>query len=391
MKINLISPQTPFLEAIAFPPLNLLYLDSYIKKYGYTDTKIVDLNISTKIPEADVNIISATTPQFPYALSLLPKIKGVNIIGGAHASADPKSCGGFDKVVIGNGENCIIKCMKDIEINAVRHTYIGTQIPNLDDLPMPDRSVLDVNKYEYYIDGKLSTIAMTSRGCPYRCLFCQKMNEGVRFHSTKYVLKEIEHIIGCGYQGIYFEDDIFTMRKDLTELSCTLRYISWRCQIRPDENIRKIRTLANGGCTDVSIGIESGSQKILDIVNKKADITKVKHLMQVCKKNGIKVRAYIIVGLPGENHQTINATIEFLRETEPESVGVGTFIPYPGTYIYQNILNFDIKIEEPDYTKWFFRAGRGKYNCVVSTSGLTSEEILQYRDMIDKEFNSLTE
>lgn len=387
MKISLVAPQTPFLEAISFPPLNLLYLNSFLKMNGYKDTQIVDLNITGDVPQADVYIITATTPQFPYALDILKNIDGTAIIGGAHVTADPESCVSFDKIVVGDGEYALLQCLSDIKAGISRHEYTGVPVSNLDSLPMPDRNDIDPDNYKYYIDDKPSTIAMTSRGCPYNCYFCTKRHGKVRFHSTEYVLKELRHIRDCGYGGVYFEDDIFTLRKDLPELAEETRRFAWRCQIRPDENIQNIGLLSRMGCSHVSIGLESGSQKILDIVNKKADVKRVRDLIRECRVHDIKIRLYMIVGLPSETHETVRETVEFLRDVEPDSVGVGTFVPYPGTHIHSHMDKFDIRLEEKDYRKWYFRAGSSKYECVVSTSGLTAKEILDYRDKIDKEFN----
>lgn len=397
MKICFISPQTPYLENITSPPLNLLYLNSYLRMYGYDDTHVIDLNIERKdnIPEADIYAISATTPQFPYALELieLPIIRsGKTIIGGAHATSLPYSCNMFDKVIIGDGEIALLQCLDDIKNGIEKHTYIGSQEANIDNFPMPDRNDIDISKYKYFIDDKLSTIAITSRGCPFSCSFCSNSigNKNVRFHSTEYVLEEFRHLISCGYEGVDFQDNVFTMRNDLLQLGKVLRKMGWRCQIRANEKIDKISLLEKIGCRHVLSGIESGSQKILDIVNKRIDIRKVPHLVKECKSRGIEFRALIIVGLPGETHDTVHETIEFLRNIEPDSVGIGTFIPYPGTYIYNNMEKFDIKIEkgyEKDYKKWFFRTRRGEYDCIVSTSGLTSREILEYRNKIDREFN----
>lgn len=402
MKICFISPQTPYLEHINSPPLNLLYLNSYLKIHCYNDTQVIDLNIegNENIPEADVYAISATTPQFPYALELLelPMIRnGTTIIGGAHTTALPDSCSSFDNVIIGDGEIALLQCLNDIEKAKERknsnkdrkHIYIGSQMVNIDDLPMPNRNDINVRKYNYFIDDKLSTIAITSRGCPFSCSFCQKTNNNVRFHGTEYVLKELQHLISCGCEGVDFQDNVFTMRNDLLSLDI-LKKMAWRCQIRADEKIKNISLLEKIGCKHVLSGIESGSQKILDIVNKKIDIKKVPDLVKECKSRDIEFRALMIIGLPSETHETVNETIEFLREIEPDSVGIGTFVPYPGTYIYNNIEKFDIKIKEgyeKDYKKWFFRTKRGEYNCIVSTSGLTSQEILEYRNKIDIEFN----
>lgn len=391
MKIILINPSTNFLEFNGFPPLPLLYLDSYIKKYGYCDTNIVDLNVINEIPKSDTYVITITTPQFPNALELLPKLKELNpdcvtIIGGAHASADPNSCYQFDKVIIGDGELALINCLKDIENKIDKHIYVGEQIANIDEIPIPDRKSVNGN-YNYRINGMLSTLQMTSRGCVYDCHFCFKKYRNVRFHSNEYVIKEIEDIKECGYSGIYFMDDIFTLRKNLLELKPYLKQIYWQCQIRSDEKIENIQKLGKMHCNRVSIGLESGSQKILDIINKKVDIRGFDKIIKECRSWGIKIHPYIILGLPGETHETVQETIDLLRRIEPSSVGISIFVPYPGTYIYNHIEQFDIKIEDYDYRKWNFRGGNGGYNCIVSTSGLTREDILEYRDVIDKEFN----
>lgn len=394
MKVCMISPPTPFLEFYGFPPISLLYLSSYIKKYGYV-SQIIDLNISNEIPNADIYAISATTPQFPYAKELLPKLKEINpysvtIIGGAHATHVPDDCKDFDRIIIGDGEKALLQSLEDIENGINNHIYLGEQIEDLDSLPMPDRQCIDINNYHYNINGEISTLMMSSRGCPYSCLFCQnssKTDKNVRFHSNQYVIKEIESIKKCGYKGIYFTDDMFTLRRNLLELKPYLENMSWQCQIRPDEKISNIQTLEKMGCYHVGIGLESGSQKILDIVNKQSKIENIPKVISECKNNNIKVHPYLILGLPSESHETIKETIEFLRMIEPDSVGISIFVPYPGTYIYNHLDQFDIKIEDTDYKKWYFRGGKEGYNCVVSTSELTSKDILKYRNDIDKEFN----
>lgn len=391
MRICLISPPTNFLEYTGFPPLSLLYLSSYIKTNGYNDTEIIDLNVTDKIPVSDTYIITATTPQFPNALKLLSKLKelnsnSVNIIGGAHASAVLNDCKDFDKVIVGDGEKAIIQCLKDIEIDIQKHIYVGEQISDIDTIPMPDRKSVNGN-YNYRINGDLSTLQMTSRGCTFNCHFCFKKYRNVRFHSNQYVIKEIEDIKKCGYKGIYFMDDIFTLRKDLLELKPCLYKLSWQCQIRPDEKIANIQKLGKMNCNRVSIGLESGSQHILNTVNKRVNLNGIFDVVKECKNQNIKVHPYIILGLPGENHDTVKETIDLLRKIEPDSVGISIFVPYPGTYIHNNIDQFDVKIEETDYRKWNFRGGNGGYNCVVSTSGLTRKDILEYREKIDKEFN----
>lgn len=387
MNICLISPPAPFLEFVGFPPLSLLYLSSYLKLHGYPDTQIIDLNVTEDIPQADVYAISATTPQFPYAEELARRLSGIKIVGGAHPTAIPSDCGLFDKIIIGDGEKALIQCIEDIKNGNNKQIYVGEQVAILDDLPMPDRSSIDISSYNYYIEGELSTLAMTSRGCPYNCYFCMKVCKNVRFHSSEYVARELQDMMNCGYTGVYFMDDIFTLRKDMLSLTPQLKKMAWQCQIRPDENIKNIQLLGKMKCRRASIGLESGSQEILNIVNKRLNLKNVTKIVKECKNNDIKVHPYIIVGLPSETHETIKITIEFLRAIEPDSVGVGVFVPYPGTYIYDHKEEFDIQIKEVDYKKWHFRGGKGGYQCVVSTSGLTADEILRYRDEIDREFN----
>jgi len=400
--ICLISPPFPHYEFNGFPPISLLYLDSYLNERGYTNTQIVDLNVTDKIPYADVYAISSTTAHISYVKEkLLPELKKINhisvvVIGGAHATALPEDCKEFDKVVVGDGEIALLQCLKDIELDRNnkkdKKVYIGEEITNLDEVPIPSRHKINIRDYEYRINGELSTLQMTSRGCPYNCYFCNnsaKKNKTVRFHSTKYVINEIQNIRSLGYNGIFINDDIFTIRNDLLDFEPYIKDISWQCQIRPDEKIKNIEKIGKMGCHRASFGLESGSQKILDIVNKKLSIKYVPEIVKECKKQNIKVHPLLIIGLPSESHETVQETIEFLRMIEPDSIGVSTFVPYPGTFVYNHIDEFDIKIEDNDYKKWYFRGGKKGYQCVVSTSELSSDEILQYRDQIDREFNNV--
>ncbi len=408
--VALINLPSPFLiNDEVMPPLGLMYLSSYLKSKGIK-TEIIDFATrdvhESDLKGYDIYAYTSTTPQYPYAIS--PKwIKKLNpestvVIGGAHAMSFGKQCrsDGFDCVVSGEGENALLYISKFVESkkkinNKLCGIIKSKQISDIDSIPFPDRNFKGFKKYIYKINGKLSTTMITSRGCPFNCYFCCKTWQGVRLRSSYNIIKEVETIKNMGFEGVMFYDDTFTIDKNRTLDICEGMKkfdMIWRCFIHANTVDKKLlETMHNSGCREVGIGVESGSLKILKTINKKIDLNKVIQICDWCHEIGLKIKTFLIIGLPGESIDTINETIKFLKTATPDNFDYSIYTPFPNTKIWdkkeENSESFDILFDKNtlDYEKMFYKGMSGKYKAQISTSLLTSEEIEKYRDYVDIE------
>lgn len=395
-KFVFIVPDSPFLtDEKVFPFLGPLYLSAVLKQDGH-DVKVIDLVQNQEIPpiEADYVGITATTPQFPRAVEILNAIKNRYpfqkvIIGGPHASADPEECARyFDMVCVGEGEDFV----KDIDHEGLKGSYQQYgKLEDLDAIPLPDRGAIDMSKYHYFIDGKRTTSMLTSRGCPYNCSFCCKSpwGRGIRYRSAYNVTKEIE-ILSKDYQGLMLYDDEFFLnsKRDTDIIDCLgHKGMVWRCFSRADIILKKeglIKFASQNGLKEILIGCESGSDDILQNINKGTSRAMNKEAIKVLKSMGVRVKAALIIGLPGETPDTIMQTETFCREVEPDSVDFTVLRVLPGSDIHDNPEKYDLKFK-PSYKP--YKTKPGGYTAGVSTKAMTAKDILDARDYLDREFN----
>ena len=395
MRVVLVIPPSPFLiNPRKFLPLGRVYLSSVLNQLGH-EVEVIDLAGGEPMPdvEGDVYGISANTATFPYALRVLKEIKENDekarvIIGGPIATIEPHTCleAGFDQVVVGEGERDIAKIASGCREKIIKEPFIE----NLDQIPFPDRDAIIDNYYDE-LDGDPCTNIITSRGCPYQCVFCVKIwGSVVRYHSADYVLKEAKLIRErYGIRALWFFDDELLLNKErdfkifrgLRELGMIYRIFTRSNLV--DKKVAKL--LADTGCREVLIGVESGSNRIKRIVKKGTTREVDKRAIKLLYEHGIKVKATFIVGLPGETHETLQETWQFCEEIEPyvADFDFSVLVVYPNTEIYNNPEKFDIKF---DLSYHPYKTKPGEYICTVSTSSLSSEEILRWRDALEKRF-----
>jgi len=412
MKILLIAPPAPFLmnEKVNVP-LGIMYLSSFLKKHNYEDTFIRHIASSKADAfneKADVYAFSITTPQFPYAISLLKVCKRINpralfIAGGVHPTARPNECFSyqgdndlFDYVIRGEGEYALLYLLNCIESGCSPHSNIidGMYMDNLASLPSPDFDGADIKSYTYYVGDRLATSLMTSRGCVWDCHFCASRTmwkSRIRENSVMNVRKEIKYLKDVyGYSAVVFQDDVFILKKDrIREIALYLKDegFIWRCLIRGDETTteEKLKIMKDNNCVYVGFGVESGSQAMLDLVNKRTTPEKNLQIVKLCKSVDLRIKAFFIIGLPGESHETMSDTIKWLEVAKKEGlddVDCNIFYPYPGTVIGDNLGKYDIKLRDSNYEYSFMKGRPGEYRAVVETSHLTYEDIEKYRDRI---------
>lgn len=393
-EITLIFPPSPFLiDDMVMPPLGLLYLSSVLKEGGI-HVKIIDLSHNAKLPQINTKLvgISTTTPQYPYALDILKRLKKddhIVAIGGPHSSGLPEVCleDGFDYVIVGEGERAIFELLDLPSQRIIKSEYIE----DIDSIPFPDRDAVDIRAYKYTIDGVSASTIITSRGCPYSCAFCGNSVWGrmTRLRSPENIFREVEQLKKkYGFGAVMFFDDIFTLNKDrVLEICDRLRElkINLRAFARADTIDAEIaEALYEAGCREVGIGAESGSRIILDISMKGITVEQNTRAVDICREHGMRVKLFMIIGLPGETKETVEETKRWLEKVRPDDFDLTVFVPLPTSKIYNNPNSYGCHFHL-DYSKAWFKGIDGKYESLVSTNALSSEEIVKYRDMIYRE------
>jgi anaerobic magnesium-protoporphyrin IX monomethyl ester cyclase len=346
-----------------------------------------------EIPEGyDYYGISSTTSQFPQAKQALSRIRRFKSkpevwIGGPHATVDRESCRDFDVIFQGEGEDSV---MDYLQYDALP-LQVRPLSMSLEKYPMPDREAIDLKSYKYEIDGELATTVMSGRGCPFNCAFCCNTAK-VKLRPAWHVIEEIEYLHDYEkYNALMFFDDIFIINKKRTLEICRgiERFnLKLRCFVRADLVLKHGRELTDAlrraGVREVGMGIESGSDFILNIVNKGENTDTMLKAVKLLQDSGIRVKGFVIVGLPSESLKTIDETRNFLGKAKLDDVDFTIFQPYKGSKIYDNKHYFDIgwdKIEE----SWY-KGKPQEYVSNVWTSSMSKDDILKARIDLEKEY-----
>jgi len=397
-----INPPSDFLiDDQVMPPLGIMYLSAWLKHY-LIDSNIVDLAnkriFNHDIPDTTHYFFTATTPQYKAAVECMKSVKSaypnaITVVGGAHATFRSEEChaDGFDYVVVGEGECATLRIMQNDLDDDERETGIvtGELVGNLDFIPFPDRGFDGFDDYHYTVDGVKTATMFTTRGCPFHCSFCAKIFDGVRSRSADSVLREVEYLKNeFGFEAIMFFDDTFTVNKIRLEQICRGMKefrMKWRCFVHASTVDAKIlKMMKASGCIEVGMGVESGNENILETINKRTNISKIKDVIQSCHDVGLRVKTFLIAGLPGENFHTLLDTQQFLLDTKPDDFDLTIFTPYPGNDIWNNPEDYDIQFDKEcsDFHDMFYKGRNGEYTPMISTSELTSDEIARLRDQI---------
>jgi len=421
--VILINPSvnTPYPQ----PPLGLASIAAVLERDNISveiidanALDITDVEIISRIQNNSIVGISAMTPTFNTALRLAKKIKErcnrVRIIfGGPHPSILAESTlkdSAIDVVIIGEGEYTFLDLyyafQNKTDLNSVKgiafrgndNKIITTErrppIENLNELPFLAYHLLPLKKYKMHPPHgrERNFMAMlTSRGCPYQCIFCSKTVFGskIRLQSAKRVVDEIEYLHKKFHiKEIAFYDDIFTITKNRTfeildEIHKRNLNIVWTCEARvnliDDELIQRMK---NAGCYMISYGIESGNQNILNTLKKNTTLDQIRSAILTTNRNGIECVGYFILGSPGETEASIIDTIEFAKKMPLDFIQFSILIPYPGTEIF-NSLSMDNTFNWDD----FVYANINNSNTPVFQLGdLTIEELREWNKKAYTEF-----
>ena len=368
-------PTKDLLVIPPLPPMDLMYLAAIAEKAGL-EAKIVDYSLIKDAKEQfekdlknfkpDYLLINAASTTFQTDLSVLNKAKKIlpeiiTIAKGAHFLTENTDLlykyKFLDLIIVGEAEDTLKEILKekkpyeDIkglcyrEGFAARFTGIRPFIKNLDKLPFPARHLVDNNLFRRPDNNKTQAIIKVSRGCPYNCFFCLATSvsgSNVRTRSPENIIEEIKECVEkYNITNFLFWSDIFNLEKDWVIDLCEkitesgLKII-WSANSRADTaDLEMAKLMYDAGCRLVSIGVESGSQYILDKIGKKITLEKIRETVKIFKEARIKIYNYFVIGLPWDTEDTIKKTVEFAIRLDSNFVSFYTATPLPGTRFYK--------------------------------------------------------
>lgn len=385
MDVLLISP--PF-RGLLKEPLGLYYLAGVLNSGGIS-TAIMDFNVQLPtrlefreyLQHLKPKIVGVTsyTLNFSVAQKIVEEIKRieprtVTVMGGVHASALTeeilRDTPALDVIVVGEGEITFLEmCRKildgetvdnvdglafrkdgKVKINSPRET-----IKNLDDLPLPNREIMSLEKYPV-------ASVQTSRGCPYNCIYCninRFYGRRIRLRDPKKVVEECALLIEkYKREKIFFFGDDLTFKSDWVEEFCDeilrrhLKFV-WGCLSRVDNvNLPMLRKMREAGCAEVDYGIDYGDEGILRNLGKEYSIGTVSDAVKWTKEAELFVAAFIIFNVPGESEDTMENTVNLIRKIPVDAVEVNLLTPYPGTQLWANPEKFGMKIIDYDFNNY---------------------------------------
>ena len=387
-------------------------LDASAQSTGYEDT----LKEAKKF-QPDIIALTAVTPSIIKTVKLASMMKEIYpfipiVIGGPHFTAVPEETLSdypvFDYGVVGEGEETIIELVEALSAGRIPSNVYGLvfrengkvrfspprpPINDMDSLPFPAWNLLDGFPHNYHPAlfkyKKLpSTHIISARGCPNKCIFCDTsvFSRQIRFHGAEYVLEMIAYLVkNFGIKEIIFEDDQFLIKKQRVARICegilkTKWNISWCCSGRVNSvnDPGLLGLMKRSGCWQISYGIESGNQKILDFAKKAITINQIEKAVRLTHEAGILSKGYFIFGLPYETEETMKKTIRFANSIPLNDISAFTLTPFPGSEMY------DIAEQHGTIDKDFEKMNL--LDVVYVPNGLSKEKLLYYQRRFMKEF-----
>lgn len=377
-----------------FPPLGALYVISYLEKHTFGHElyfkdcvveKISHKKLEKVVEKIQPDVVGITSFTISLvdicmaARSIRKIVPHVHLcLGGHHPIAFPFQAAKlkeFDSIIVGEGEIAFTQLINALEkkedITKIRGVYTAESIDvikeklfkdqrfltnvivepayieNIDELPVPNRSFIKHIDYHSIVGvtGKLATI-ISSRGCPFKCTFCDVPYKEYRSRSIQLVVDEVEECLAMGYKEIHFYDDLFNITPQRViefcdEIERRGLQFPWDFRGRVASVTKESLIRAKkAGCRLISFGVETGSDEGLRILNKNTSIDKIKKVFQWCRELKIKTVADFMIGLPFEkSKKDILDNINFLLKLDPDYVQFGILTLYPNTKVYDEAIN----------------------------------------------------
>jgi radical SAM superfamily enzyme YgiQ (UPF0313 family) len=376
MDVLLINPPREVPQKADFPPVGLAYISALLKKNGISSSVVDAVACSRKelariIESKKPAIVGITcwTMERGEAFKTAEQVRQLRpaariIVGGHHATAFPENM--FpqmhaDAVVIGEGEETTLELVRALlggtslaSVNGIAWLDNGVVRVNqprpfaldLDALPYPDYSDLDLHGYLGIPDAKgIAASIMTSRGCPHQCVFCSAgsfWKRKWRARTAENVLGEIEWLYReRGVRNFSFFDDNFTVRKSraieickgILDRKLSINWVASSHVTHVEEEV--LYWMKKSGCFRIDFGVESGSPAVLRNIQKGQTVEQIEKAFALVHAAGIKPRAYLLVGSPGETEETIDETIALMKKIRPYYSRTATItLVFPGTGLY---------------------------------------------------------
>ena len=407
------------------PPLGLCYLAAALRQAGI-GSRIVDALSFDKTMEETLEEVMSQKPRCVgigsmtvgifRAAELAEGIKKadpavITIIGGAHITAVPRETmerfPQFDIGVIGEGEITIVELIRSLEEGKALENVKGLilrrkggelfitgsrpLIEDLDSLPIPAWDMVPDLKHYRESATRFSKLPLgsiiTSRGCPGQCLFCDNSVFGRKFrtHSPDYVLAMVRHLKATyGIKSLVFYDDYFLADLNRADEICRKMIdekldLEWSCFARVNTiNEQALSVIKRAGCFQISYGIESGNQSILDLLHKGITIKQIRRAVEMTHQAGIRTKGFFIIGHPTETRETIRQTVELAKALPLDNFQATYFTPFPGSPAY-NIMDKYGQFEK-DWKKM------NMWDIVFVPHGFTKDDLRYYLKLVHRKF-----
>jgi len=383
------------------PPIGIMILSAVLKRAGHecimfdqanpeTPNKVIIERIQKQKPDL-IGLSFLSTTSYPYAKILTRQIRAANVkvplaFGGVFATINADliklQCPEVDFVCRGDGEQLILDLVEHLDdpskVNGITWAKDGQIVHNpdraidndLDQWPFPDRESLPLEFIEAIpldvpaiLSKKRFTVMQTSRGCPQSCTFCNIpmiSKRKWRARSPQHVINELKHLQKLGYGTVYFVDDNFLLRPKRIEKICkgindNNITIDWGCEGRVGSVAQHLfPIMVKAYCKILMFGIESGSQKILNRLNKKQTLDEIKKAVRDAKQAGVQlVHGFFVVGNPDESIEDMKATFDFASKLRIDTFNFNRLCAYRNTPLWQEYIKRGLINDETDWYKFF--------------------------------------
>ncbi len=409
--------QQPTKDLIVIPPLpptDLMYLAAVAEKLGL-DAKIQDYSQGGNFEEdlkefqPDYLVVNIATPTLEHDLEAVKKAKEIcpNIVtiakGAAFLTLADKIIKEHDELdfgILGEAEDTLSEILQDKqpadilgiyykENGDIKFTGKRPFIEDLDRIPFPARHLVDNTIYRRPDNNKVQATIKVSRGCPFHCFFCLATpvsGAKVRRRSVENIVAEIRECVEkYNIKNFLFWSDIFNIDREWTidlcnEIIKSDLKITWSANTRADTaDLEMAKLMYKSGCRLVSVGVESGSQYMLEKMGKKITLDDVRRTIKIFKKAKIRIYNYFVIGLPWETEETIEDTIKFAIELNSDFISFYTATPLPGSRFYEYALEHNLFDKETSFENAYFYPA-------VNTHHLTRDRIFELHKSAIKRF-----